>query len=74
MLSEKFSCCIDWTQTKITTKAYVYLDKKKQILRSSRHNNLQNQNNDGFFLENITQSKPFIKLFIPSSGSSLQIN
>ena len=28
MLSEKFSCCIDWTQTKITTKAYVYLDKK----------------------------------------------
>ena len=30
MLSEKFSCCIDWTQTKITTKAYVYLDKKNK--------------------------------------------
>ena len=64
------------------------LIRQKEILRSSRHKNLQNQINEDFFntictkrcnADNKTQSfnmwpEPFIKSFTSSSGSFLQIN
>ena len=82
---------LHWLNLKNNSNQGLCLFRQKQILRSSKHKNFQNQNNEAF-LANITQfieqnvrqtkklkalnlwTKPFIKSFTSSSGSSLQIN
>ena len=53
MLSGKVSCCINWAEKIVPTKAYAYLDKKKSL--GHLDTNISKPNIMKFSLENITQ-------------------